>query len=267
MSQQFGSIFKVFIKPDSRLPMVEPANGQLNLIRGYGIEGDANSDAFSPRQVLITRYEELDDFKIRPGDLRENIVLKNMPASSFVPGALIRIGESVQIRLTLHCEPCKRIGHLVRSLKEIEGKRGILGVVLADGEAKIEDPVFITPNVFSPLSPVPYQRFLAFISQIPCGKVVTYKQVVKGMGVAESYIRAMPRYIQKTSPSTYPVHRIVDTEGSLLIDYIPGQKEMLSDEKVTVVHERDLFNTDDKYHVDVDKHGWTNSNLYLADIG
>jgi len=263
MSQNKASVLKVFIKPREGASMFEPPDAQLFLKAGYGIAGDNNAHAFSPRQVLLTRYEDLEDFGIRPGELRENIVIRGLEPALFVPGTLIHVGECAKIRLTFHCEPCKRIGHLVRSLKEIVGRRGILGVVLTDGIVKIGDSVLAQPNAYPPLSSRPYERFLAFISQVPSGKVVTYKQVVIGMGVAESYIRAIPRYIQQTSPYEYPIHRVIDSEGNLIVSYVHNQQVKLLDEQVEIKHEIDLFGGNERYYVDLEKYGWTNISLYL----
>jgi alkylated DNA nucleotide flippase Atl1 len=142
------------------------------------------------------------------------------------------LGDAVKIRLTFHCEPCKRIGHVVPHLKSILGHRGVLGVTLTDGFISAGHPVSMTPRAYPELSAVPYQRFLGFIARIPKGKVVTYKQVVIGMGVAESYMRAIPKYIQRTDAARYPVHRIVDSEGRLINSYVPTQPDALSAENV-----------------------------------
>jgi len=263
MNEYIGSILKVFIKPSGGAPMVEPATGQIGLLEGYGIEGDKNAHPFSPRQVLLTRQEDSDEFNIHPGELRENIVINGLDSSAFAPGALVQVGDSVQIRLTFHCEPCKRIGHLVHSFREIEGKRGILGVVLVGGLVQVSNKVTVTPDTYRPLPSVPYERFLLFLSQVPCGRVVTYKQVVIGMGVAESYIRAIPRYIQQTSPITYPVHRIVDSEGNVITNYIPDQIEKLSSESINIVEKVDLFGTNDRCYVNIQEYGWADSKLQL----
>src|SRR6266436_6594200 len=120
-----ASIVGLFFKPGSAAPMEEPTDGRLHLEAGRGIVGDANANSLSPRQVLVTRYEDLRRFGISPGALRENIVVAGLDETLFAPGARLDIGQ-VSVRLTFHCEPCKRISHLVGSLKEILYRRGIL---------------------------------------------------------------------------------------------------------------------------------------------
>ncbi|HKX31689.1 MAG TPA: MGMT family protein [Blastocatellia bacterium] len=254
---------RVFVKPASRAPMIEPTNQTLKIKAGYGIEGDKNAHPFSPRQVLIVRQEDLEAFKIPPGELRENIVLQGCADVDFHPGTLLRLGDSVKIRLTFHCEPCKRIGHVVPHLESILRRRGILGVALTGGCISVGQPVSVTPRAYPELPVIPYQRFLGFISRIPKGKVVTYKQVVIGMGVAESYMRAIPQYIRQTDMAQYPVHRIVDSEGRLIIGYVPTQPEALRAENVRL-------NKDGRSGqvsvpaVDLNVAGWNNAPIFLA---
>jgi alkylated DNA nucleotide flippase Atl1 len=58
--------------------------------------------------------------------------------------------------------------------------------------------VDVTPRAYPALPVVPYQRFLGLIDNIRKGKVVTYRQVVIEMGVADSFMRVILKYIQQT---------------------------------------------------------------------
>ena len=233
----------------------------LGLSRGYGIEGDVNADAISPRQVLIVSSEDLSQLSIPPGALRENIVLDHVSSETFRPGALITFPSGAAIRLTFYCEPCKRIAHLVGSLKDVQEKRGILGVVVRTGEIEIDDMAELEANYFPALSEKPYERFLEFSLKIPRGKVVTYKQVIKGIGVDNSYFRAIPLYIKKT-PRSYPIHRILDSKGKT-ISHIPQQKKLLEAEGIEFVSNLDPF---DNNHSSVllQKYVWKDSSIYLG---
>jgi MOSC domain-containing protein YiiM len=62
------------------------------------------------------RQEDLFELSIKAGELRENIVIAGIDSNKFIPGAMIEFGVGAKIRLTFHCEPCKRIAHLVKSL-------------------------------------------------------------------------------------------------------------------------------------------------------
>jgi alkylated DNA nucleotide flippase Atl1 len=259
MDKSMPSIVGLFVKPGSTTPMAQPVDRRLELRAGHGIVGDANANPLSPRQVLVTRDEDLNYFSIEPGSLRENIVVAGIDTERFAPGAQLNVGTAA-IRLTFHCEPCKRIAHLVPTLKDILNRRGLLGVVVSSGVVAVGDSVLVSPNAYEPLPERPYERFRQFIAQVPVGKVVSYKQITTGMGVASSYIRAIPRYVSQSVDAT--VHRIVDSDGGLIENYVPGQFTRLLAEGVEVNSEADLFGTGGRRFVDLERFGWVAS-LYM----
>ncbi|MEH1942740.1 MAG: MGMT family protein [Nostoc sp.] len=254
------SIKHLFIKVKPGSAMLELKT--LNLKVGHGIEGDINADPISPRHVLIVRYDDIFNLSIKPGELRENIVFQGIEFDNFIPGALLTFDSGAAIRLTFHCEPCKRIAHLVKSLKSIQGKRGILGVVIKSGQIQVGNNFQVQANKFPALSENPYERFLNFIIKIPTGKVVTYKQIIKGMGVDNSYLRAIPTYLKKTSATDYPVHRILDSKG-YLITYVNQQKNLLETEGVKVLSNSDLLINLNNNFVDFKNYLWEDNTIYL----
>ncbi|WP_242054122.1 MGMT family protein [Nostoc sp. FACHB-888] len=234
----------------------------LNLKVGHGIEGDINADPISPRQLLIVRYEDILDLSIKPGELRENILVAGIEFENFIPGSLLNFESGAAIRLTFYCEPCKQIAHLVKSLKSIQGKRGILGVVIKSGQIQVDSNFQVQANKFPALSENPYKRFLNFIIKIPNGKVVTYKQIIKGIGVDNSYLRAIPTYLKKTSAADYPVHRILDSKD-YLITYVNNQKNKLETEGIKVFLEGNLLSNTNKSFVDTKDYLWEDNTMYL----
>jgi MOSC domain-containing protein YiiM len=193
MSNSSGSIVNLFIKLKRSSRMTEEQ--ELRLKAGAGIDRDIHANSISPRQILIVRQEDLQDLSINPGELSENMVISGVDGDRFTPGAMLKFDRGAAIRLTFHCEPCKRVAHLVKSLKQIETKRGILGVVINDGVLTSGDRFELQPHVFPALSDLPYERFLNFLTKIPMGKVVTYKQIIIGIGVSDGYFRAIPKYL------------------------------------------------------------------------
>jgi len=254
------SITHLFTKTKPGSAMVELKT--LNLKVGHGIERDINAEPISPRQVLIVRYEDILDLSIKPGELRENIVVTGIEFDNFIPGSLLTFESGAAIRLTFYCEPCKRIAHLVESLKSIQEKRGILGVVIKSGKIQVGSSFQLQVNKFPALSENPYQRFLNFIIKIPTGKVVTYKQIIKGIGVDNSYLRAIPTYLKKTSATDYPVHRILDSKGHL-INYVNQQKNKLENEGVKILSEADLLSNLNKFFVEIKDYQWEDDTIYL----
>lgn len=260
MPNDHGSILHLFIKKQHGIAMKEVE--ALNLKIGYGIEGDINANSISPRQVLVIRYEDIVDLAIPPGELRENIVLKGIKTQNFTPGSRLIFDSGAAIRLTFHCEPCKRIAHLVNSIKNIQYKRGILGVIINSGTIKIRDHVQIQTGYFPPLPENPYERFLNFLVKVPSGKIVTYKQIITAIGVDNSYLRAIPTYLKKTSATHYPIHRILDSQG-YLIKYIANQKYQLESEGVEVLNNLDSWDNVKGYFVDTHKYLYSDEKLYL----
>ncbi len=254
------SITHLFTKVKPGSTMVELKT--LNLKVGHGIQGDINADPISPRQVLIVRYEDILDLSIKPGELRENIVVTGIEFDNFIPGSLLTFESGAAIRLTFHCEPCKQIAHLVESLNSIQGKRGILGVVIKSGKIQVGSNFQFQANKFPALSENPYERFLNFIIKIPSGKVVTYKQIIKGMGVDNSYLRAIPTYLKKTSDADYPLHRILDSQG-YLINYVKQQKNKLLNEGIKVLSEANSLSDLNKSFVDIKDYLWKDDTIYL----
>jgi len=246
MSIDYGSVFNLFVKQQHRAAMkgVE----KINLEIGHGIERDINANPISPRQVLVVRYEDISELGILPGELRENIVVAGIPPEIFTPGSLINFDSGAAIRLTFHCEPCKRIVHLVDSLKILQAKRGILGVVINSGTINVGNHVQIQTAKFPALSESPYERFLDFIVKVPAGKVVTYKQLIQAIGVDNSYLRAIPIYLKKTSANDYPIHRILDSQG-YLIKYVDKQRHKLESEGIKVLTDLNLPSYSTKYFV------------------
>lgn len=261
MQEVTGKVTHLFVKTNHGVPMVSCPNLALQV--GHGIEGDVNAHAMSPRQILLVRQEDLDAFKITPGELRENVVISGIHPELFAPGATVIIGDRVTIRATFLCEACKRIAHVVPSLKSIAEKRGLLGVILSDGVIHVDSCVSVRTHQFPPLSDIPYYRFLEFIAKIPPGRVITYRQVVIGMGVADSYMRAIPMYIHRTSPDKYPLHRILDTEGKV-IPYVPNQQSLLEAEKVLLVQAASLFDDPTEAFVPLNQYLWHDPTVYVS---
>ncbi|QSJ14079.1 MGMT family protein [Nostoc sp. UHCC 0702] len=260
MSSEYGSILHLFTKQKQGVGMVECK--RINLKVGHGIESDINANPISPRQVLVIRYEDIAELKINPGELRENIAIAGIQTEYFIPGSVITFESGAAIRLTFYCEPCKRIAHLVKSLKSIQYKRGILGVIIKSGTVEVGSKVQIQTNMFPALPENPYERFLELLRKVPSGKVVSYKHIIQAIGVDNSYIRAIPTYIKKAAATVYPIHRILDSQGNL-IKFAFNQKNKLEAEGIQVLCNADLSIEDNKYCVLIHDYLWEDKTIYL----
>ncbi len=90
------------------------------------------------------------------------------------------------------------------------------------------------------------------VSQIPKGKVLTYKQVAVLVNKLNSGIKISPRFVgrilhQNSDPEKIPCHRVVFWNGSLSEGYAFGgkfvQKKKLVDEGVVFVGEMVLLSS------------------------
>ncbi len=252
-----GIVEYLFLKQKHKTPM--SSLSKIYLCQEYGIEGDINSDRTSPRQILLVDANDTNKLSIAPGELRENIVLKEIDSAIFKPGAKLTFSSGAEIRLTFYCEPCKRISHLVDSLQSIERKRGILGVVVTEGKIIKGDHVVIKPNYFPPLSEIPYQRFLQLVNKIPPGKVITYKQVLKSIGVDRSYYRVMPLYLKK-APTGYPIHRVLNSQGQT-ISHISQHRAKLAAEGVEVSVKQTSVEKSNNHYISLKDYGWQSPSI------
>ena len=226
-----GRVEKLFIKVRRGEPLVEC--DALDCAAALGIDGDVHANRLSPRQILVTLQSELAALALAPGVLFENMVVSMSDAAPFKPGAAIVTDGGVEIRLTMFCEPCKRIARVVPNLAAVVNRRGVLGTIVRGGAIRRGDAVTIIPARYAALPESPAQKFRDFVSTIPAGKVVRYLDVAIAMGVDQSFIRALPGYIKRHMPDQLPVHRIVNAQGKLL-DFVHGQQARLADEGVRV---------------------------------
>ncbi len=167
----------------------------------FSPQGIADAVRCSPlRQVLITSRSVAAECGLAPGDLRENVVVDMEGFYDLPSGTVIRIGEAL-IRLTFHCEPCKKILHLI-AFDRILHKRGFLGCFLNRGTISVGDPIAITEQR---LEAIPYavkDRIRWFFGKQNASLAAI--DLVHGLGLPSSYARAIPRIVEKLAIARRP---------------------------------------------------------------
>ena len=83
-------VVKLFIKYQSGARVEE--RQALNLQRGYGILEDVNALPGNPRQVLIASTSTLSEFGLKPGELKENLLV-DTPVENFSSGTVLQVGS------------------------------------------------------------------------------------------------------------------------------------------------------------------------------
>jgi len=223
-------IENLFIKQQHGVATTECA--ALNLQRGYGISGDINAQAGSPRQLLIVSAVTLAHFSLNPGDLGENILVDR--DAHFSSGQILQVGPDALIRLTFLCEPCATLEKIQFGLaKKIKDRRGFLGIAVRDGFIKRGDAVHVTTERLPAIPHDVKGRFSEFVQRIPPGRVVRTPSLLLALGVTKGYYRAIPAFLKKASKDL-PVHRIVRADGSLMNEYIAKQEQMLLAEGIAL---------------------------------
>ena len=167
----------------------------------FDSQGIENNVRCSPlRHVLITSRAGTAECGLQAGDLRENIVVDVNHLYDLPSGTVVKIGHAL-IRLTFHCEPCKKILHLI-DFDRILHRRGYLGCFLNSGKISVGDAFAVTEQK---LEAIPYavkDRIRWFFGKHDAPLAV--KDIVNGLGLPSSYARAIPRMVEKLSLARRP---------------------------------------------------------------
>ena len=160
-------------------------------------DGISSGIACAPfRQVLIASRPVLMDCGLKPGDLRENVLLEDDGLYDLPSGTVVRLGQAL-IRLTFHCEPCKQILKLI-AFDRIVHRRGVFGCFLNEGTISLGDSLVVTEQKFEPIPYAVSERIRWFLSK---GKApAAARQLIHAIGLPPSYARAMPRLLEKFLP-------------------------------------------------------------------
>jgi MOSC domain-containing protein YiiM len=143
------------------------------------------------RQVLVTSRAVTAACGLEPGDLRENIEVDVDGLYELPSGSVIRVGEAL-IRLTFHCEPCKKILHLV-GFDAIVHKRGYLGCFLNSGTVALGAAVTVTDER---LESIPYavkDRIRWFLGKQ--NAALAALDLVHALGLPSTSARVVPRLV------------------------------------------------------------------------
>jgi hypothetical protein len=148
------------------------------------------------RQALIVSRLVMAECGLKPRDLRENIVVDYDGLYDLPSGTVVKIGQAL-MRLTFHCEPCRKILKLI-DFDSIVHRRGVFGSILSGGRIAIGDRLVVTEEA---LDPIPYavnERIRWFLKTH--GARGAALDLVHAIGLPSSYGRAMPRLIAKLLP-------------------------------------------------------------------
>ncbi len=117
---------------------------EATAISGLGLDGDRSAYEGNTRQVLFIDKETLDDLGLAPGQVKENITVTGLDLSQTKAGQAFRIGDEVTMELVGDCEACGKMEALALGLQDkIDGRRGMLAMVVNGGSIKVGDSVTV----------------------------------------------------------------------------------------------------------------------------
>jgi MOSC domain-containing protein YiiM len=156
-----------------------------------GIAGNAACAPF--RQALIVSRAVTTELGLKPGDLRENIVVDCDDLYDLPSGTVVTIGQA-RLRLTFHCEPCKKILHLIE-FDRVLHRRGVFGMFLNDARIAPGDEFAVTEQRYEEIPYAINERIRWFLKKH--GARGAALDLVHTLGLPASSGRTMPRLLGK----------------------------------------------------------------------
>ncbi len=119
---------------------ISTSHDRVTAVADHGLEGCAHAGRPN-RQVLFASKQHLDELDLEPGAIRENLTIEGVDVHEWPVGQQVRAGGAV-FEITMVCDPSHQMDVLRDGLRaELEGKRGMLAVVVEGGEIAVGDPV------------------------------------------------------------------------------------------------------------------------------
>ncbi|HEU0022802.1 MAG TPA: MOSC domain-containing protein [Dehalococcoidia bacterium] len=115
-------------------------------LSGQGLVGDRSCRADNPRQVLVMDQETLDKFGLAPGVVKENITTRGLNLIDARAGQVMFIGDEVTLEFVGECIACRKMNDIRPGLlDQIQGRRGMLAMVINGGDIKVGDTARVEP--------------------------------------------------------------------------------------------------------------------------
>jgi hypothetical protein len=181
--ERWGTVMAV--SRSSEHTMSKPTHGQIRLLAGLGVEGDAHCgktvkhrsrvarDPTQPnlRQVHLIHGELHDElaaagFAVSAGQMGENVTTRGLDLLGLPTGTRLRLGDTAVVEVTGLRNPCAQLnGVQPRLLDAVLGRNdegevvrnaGIMSVVLVGGDVRPDDPIRVElpDQPHRPLQPV-----------------------------------------------------------------------------------------------------------------
>ncbi|MDE2329213.1 MAG: hypothetical protein KGK16_00285 [Bradyrhizobium sp.] len=192
-------VTELFIKRQHDAPLQSVASIECST---RGIVGGVPCAPF--RQALIVSRPVTAKLGLKPGDLRENIVVDCDDLYDLPSGTVVKIGQSL-LRLTFHCEPCKKILKLIE-FDRIEHRRGVFGIFINDAAISLGNEFSVTEQRFEAIPYAVPERIRWFLRRH--GARGAAVDLVHALGLPAASGRSVPRLLTKLLGVARPVEAV-----------------------------------------------------------
>ena len=133
-----GTVRALFIKREKG---GKPVSLQaVHAIEG-GFDGDHHTGSSKRRQILLMSGDVLNELKVEPGSIYENVVVDGIDVMALQEGQQLRLGEAL-VDVTIPCEPCIQMDRVRPGLQHaLAARRGMFVKVVSPGVVRVGDSV------------------------------------------------------------------------------------------------------------------------------
>jgi MOSC domain-containing protein YiiM len=136
-----ASIVAIHLSTASRAPLEKVERVEAELEKG--LTGDRHAKPNNRRSILLVEQEVLDDFGLKPGDVREQVTVRGVDLMNLVFGSRLAVGGAV-LEVAGPCAPCERMDELRQGLQqELDGRRGRFVRVVQAGSFAVGDAIAV----------------------------------------------------------------------------------------------------------------------------
>lgn len=131
------TVVALHLSTAGRAPLIEATSVQA--LEERGLDGDRHAKPNSRRSVLLMEVETLESFGLKPGDVREQVTVRNLDLNALVFGSRLRVGTTV-LEVGGPCAPCERMDEVQAGLQAaLEGRRGRFFRIVQAGAIAVGD--------------------------------------------------------------------------------------------------------------------------------
>ena len=106
-----------------------------------GLEGDLHTGVSKRRQILLLSGNVLDELKVNPGEISENVIVDGIDVMTLKEGQQLQLGDA-QVIVTIPCEPCVQMDRVRPGLQDaLQYRRGMFVSVVTPGMVRVGDRV------------------------------------------------------------------------------------------------------------------------------